>query len=73
MPIESCGVSLALPLSNGVKDAGTGLVRVSLDGGGCGDAGEGDESHCGRRTSAVPLDCGGDFGSAGADSLEEYE
>jgi len=73
MPIESCGVTLALPLSNGVEDAGTGLVRASLDGGGCGDAGEVDESRCGCRTSAVPLDCGGDFGSGGADGLEEYE
>jgi hypothetical protein len=73
MPIESCGVTLALPLSNGVEDTGTGLVPVSFDGGGCGDAGEGDETRWGRHTSAVPLDCGGDFGSGGADTLEEYE
>jgi hypothetical protein len=69
MLIECCGVTLALPLSNGVEGAGTGLVRVSFDRGGCGDAGEGDESRRGCRTS-VPLDCGGDFGSEGADSLE---
>jgi len=73
LPSTAASVTLALPISNGVKDAGTGLVCVSLDGGGCGDVGEGDESHCGQHMSNVPLNCEGDFGSGGADSLEESE
>src|SRR5712671_1827212 len=69
----SCGATVALPLSKGVEDAGAGLGRASDDGGCCGDAGDGDGSCCGRRTSTGLSDRNGDFGSGGADSLEENE
>jgi len=71
--VPGCGVTLALPLSNGVEDVGVALRRASVDGGGCGDAGDGDRSLCERRTSAALPDCGEDFGSGGTENLEEYE
>jgi hypothetical protein len=68
----SCEATFALPLSKGVKDAGVGLGSAS-DGGCCGDAGDGDGSRCGRRTSTGLSTRRGDFGSGAADSLDEIE
>jgi hypothetical protein len=67
-----CGVTLALPLSNGSEDVGVG-GRTSVDGGGCGDAGDVDGSRCGRGPSATLPDGAGDLGSGGPDSLEGCE
>jgi len=69
----SCEATFALPLSKGVEDAGVGLGSASDDGGCCGDAGDGDGSRCGRRTSTGLSSRRGDFGSGGADSLDETE
>lgn len=53
-----------------MEDTSGGLGRNSYDEGGCGEAGDGDGSRCGRRTSAPLSRCGGEFNSGGADGLE---
>jgi len=68
-----CSVTLALPLSTRVEDAGVGLGHTLVDGGRWGDAGDCDGPCCGRRTSVALSGRGEDFGSGGADSLDENE